>query len=183
MTRACGDCQLCCKLLPVGSLKKGAGVKCQHQRVGKGCMVYHRLWGVAPECKLWSCRWLVADDTGDMRRPDRAHYVIDPMPDFVTLDPHDGTGPQRREVAQIWIDPDYPDAHRDPALRAWLEKRNVIGLVRYNNERALALMPPKMMDTGQWCERASNLNHENPHTFADVLDALGAASVTLSVEL
>jgi hypothetical protein len=177
MTRQCGDCQLCCKLLPVKSIDKGAGVKCEHQRVGKGCMVYAKLWAVAPECRLWSCRWLVAEDTGELRRPDRSHYVIDVMPDYVTLD-HDGK-PLKCEVAQIWIDPDYPDAHRDPALRAWLEKRNVIGLVRFNNERALALIPPAMMDTGQWLEHDSNLNQENAHTFEQVVDALGNVNVEL----
>lgn len=176
-TRTCGDCQLCCKLLPVKSLEKGAGVKCQHQRVGKGCTVYSKLWGVAPECKLWSCRWLVAADTGDLRRPDRSHYVVDVMPDFVRME-HDGHE-LKREVAQIWLDPDYPDAHRDPALRAWLEKRNLIGLVRFNNERALVLIPPAMMDTGAWLERDSNLNHENPHTFEQVVEALGEATVEL----
>ena len=40
--RRCGDCQLCCKLLPVRELSKGASERCRHQRVGKGCTVYRQ---------------------------------------------------------------------------------------------------------------------------------------------
>jgi hypothetical protein len=36
MTRQCGDCQLCCKLLPVPPLQKAAGVACRFQKFHKG---------------------------------------------------------------------------------------------------------------------------------------------------
>jgi hypothetical protein len=36
MDRQCGDCQLCCKLLPVRTLGKAAGQRCKHQRHHKG---------------------------------------------------------------------------------------------------------------------------------------------------
>ena len=114
--RQCGDCQLCCKLLPVKSLAKLAGQRCSHQRHHKGCAVYKQLGRVSPECKLWNCRWLVEDDTEGLSRPDRSHYVIDLMPDFVTLR-DDATGQANHvQVVQIWVDPKHPDAHRDPAL-------------------------------------------------------------------
>ena len=171
--RKCGDCQLCCKLLPVRSINKGAGHKCIHQRVGKGCRVYANLWRIAPECRLWNCRWLGNDDMDDLRRPDRTHYVVDMMPDYVTID-QDGEHSQH-EVAQIWCDPDYPDAHRDPALRAWLERKNKIGLVRYDNERAVTIIPPALMAEGRWVEKASNLTSEKPHTLEQVVQALGGA--------
>src|SRR2546423_255596 len=110
MTRACGDCQLCCRLLPVkGILNKPAGARCKHQKFGKGCMVYHRP-GMPPECAIWNCRWLVNDDTADLPRPDRAHYVIDLIPDYVTL-VNDETGEKQNvEVVQVWIDPKHPAA-------------------------------------------------------------------------
>jgi hypothetical protein len=176
--RQCGDCQLCCKLLPVKSLAKPASARCQHQRVGKGCMVYAKLWGVAPECKLWNCRWLGNDDMDELRRPDRSHYVVDIMPDFVTATTHNGERVSM-EVVQIWVDPDYPDAHRDPALRAWLIRKNKIGLIRYSDREAITLFPPAMMDTGQWFERRSNLSREAPHTAAQVVAALGKLEVNL----
>ena len=78
MTRQCGDCQLCCKLLPVPPLEKKAGQRCQHQKFGKGCTVYHSRAGMPMECSIWNCRWLVNDDADELSRPDRVHYVIRP---------------------------------------------------------------------------------------------------------
>lgn len=177
--RKCGDCQLCCKLLPVRSIDKGAGHKCIHQRVGKGCRVYANLWRIAPECKLWNCRWLGNDDMDELRRPDRSHYVVDVMPDFIRTGDADRNHVYTIEVVQIWCDPDYPDAHRDPALRAWLERKNKAALVRYDNKRAVTLIPPAMMESKQWFERDSNLTQEAPHTFEQVVQALGKVDVTL----
>ena len=73
--RHCGTCTLCCKLLPVRELEKPADTKCRHQS-SKGCGIYRRP-GFPDSCHLWSCRWLVDDDTADMLRPDRAGYVLD----------------------------------------------------------------------------------------------------------
>lgn len=73
-----------------------------------------------------------------MSRPDRTHYVIDVMPDFITL-VYDETGALTNvEVVQIWVDPSYPDAHRDPALRAYIERRGeegIAAIVRYSELR------------------------------------------------
>lgn len=127
MNRRCGDCTLCCKLLPAPELEKPAGARCSHQRHGKGCAVYaRRPWS----CATWTCRWLAGDDTSDLSRPDRVHYVIDVMPDFVRVGPDSQAVP----VVQVWIDPDYPDAHRDPRLRAYLARR---GTRRGGRARAL----------------------------------------------
>src|SRR5215467_12304608 len=112
MTRQCGECQLCCKLLPMkagqdritsktaevlmesglakpaefdGMLRdfdKPAGARCPHQRHHKGCGVYAR----RPfSCRVWNCRWLAGDDAADLSRPDRVHYVIDIMPDVIRV--------------------------------------------------------------------------------------------------
>lgn len=180
--RQCGDCTLCCKLLPLNSREdaqatrtaaemikhrllslqeaadmiktfdKPAGKACQYQRHGKGCTIYdHRPLG----CRVWNCRWLVNDDCDDLRRPDRSHYVIDIMPDFVTL-VDDETGVRTNvEVVQIWIDPSYPDAHRDPALRDWIERRGqdgIAAIIRYNESRAMTIFPPSMSKDGEWHE-------------------------------
>jgi len=60
-----------------------------------------------PECAIWNCRWLVNDDTADLPRPDRAHYVIDLMPDFITIR-NDETGEnQHIQVVQVSIDPKH----------------------------------------------------------------------------
>lgn len=157
MNRQCGDCQLCCKLLPVVGLTK-AGVRCQHQRHGKGCMIYSRR---PMPCRLWSCRWLNAGRTEPLRRPDRSHYVIDVMPDVVTLEPHDGSPTTNIQVIQVWVDPDYPDAHRDPELRAYLEGLAQAALVRFDSQRAIMLFPPALSSDRGWHEVDSNMQMIN----------------------
>jgi hypothetical protein len=180
--RQCGDCQLCCKLLPVRSLAKLAGQRCSHQSHAKGCKVYDRLAMVSPECRLWSCRWLVEDDTADLRRPDRSHYVLDIMPDFVTVR-NDATGDlEHIQVVQIWCDPKFPDAHRDPALRAYLERRaaeRIIGLVRYDNERGLALYPPSLSEGGKWIEKSTGVRTKE-HSPEELLRAMARPNTPLA---
>jgi hypothetical protein len=172
LARQCGSCQLCCKLLPVRSLDKGAGERCRHQQHHKGCKVYAKLFAIAPECRLWNCRWLV-DDAGDVSRPDRTHYVIDVMPDFIRAEDADG---QIAEVpvVQIWVDPDYPDAHRDPALREWLDRERHVALIRYSSGDGFCLFPPSRMANREWMEKRSINDREEAHTFAEVARVLAA---------
>lgn len=179
MNRACGDCQLCCKLLPLRSrdddatmramvgagmpaptwgadmvpaFDKPANTRCQHQRHGKGCAIYARR---PLSCRLWSCRWLNGDDTADQRRPDHAHLVIDCMPDYVTVRDNRTGELQRSEVVQVWVDPAYPDAHRDPTFRAYalrLAERWAMALIRNGSNDAFLLVPPTIASDGQWHE-------------------------------
>jgi hypothetical protein len=171
-TRRCGDCQLCCKLLPMPELKKAAGQRCRYQRAGKGCTIYPRR---PPQCQLWSCRWLVQpEDTADLLRPDRSHYVFDLVPDYITAT-EDGER-QNIEVVQVWVDPDYPDAHRDPALREYLAKlgeRGIMALIRYSAMDGFTLVPPAMMQDRQWHESHTGMK-ETEHTAADRAAVLGA---------
>lgn len=171
--RHCGSCTLCCKLVPVRELDKKAGQRCQHQSHAKGCKVYQRP-GMPMSCSLWSCRWLTQADTAGLSRPDRSHYVIDMMPDFVSVLDH-ATGQRMSiEVIQIWIDPNFPDAHRDPALRAYLEeygKRGIMALVRYNSETAISLIPPSMTD-GEWVEFRNGEQDPREHDVIEVAEAL-----------
>lgn len=184
--RKCGDCQLCCKLLPMspdanvagarnamldagvvhpqdfeGMLTewyKPAGMRCEHQRHGKGCAIYSkRPFG----CRVWNCRWLLNDDTADIPRPDHCHYVIDVMPDVIALkDNETGTATEMNCVV-VWVDPKYPDAHRDEALRRYLQRRaekdNMPAIIRWNERDGMALFAP-IFDAekrGEWMERPS----------------------------
>jgi hypothetical protein len=172
MMRPCGDCTLCCKLLPVRELGKGANERCSYQRRGQGCTAYGTR--KMPDCcKLWNCRWLVNNDTADLSRPDRSHYVIDIMPDFVTWR-YDETGETgTMQVVQIWCDPDFPDAHHDPALRAYLMRRaeeGIAALIRYDSRNAFTLMAPPMTSDHEWHEVRGTSTAE--HSFVDVVRAL-----------
>jgi hypothetical protein len=174
MTRTCGDCQLCCRLLPMkaGSstdrpelrtmlgnphaiveFDKPAGAYCPLQKHHKGCKHY----AIRPiSCRMWSCRWLVGDDTAAMRRPDRAGYVIDLVPDFVLAEPHDGTEPTRIQVVQVWVDPKMPEAWRqDDELLAYLDRqgrKGIAALIRLNARDGITLIPPSMNASGKFLE-------------------------------
>jgi hypothetical protein len=153
MTRACGGCTLCCKLLPVRTLGKPANTRCQHQRNGKGCAVYHKA-AFPAECAIWNCRWLgEADETAGLHRPDRTGYVIDNMPDLIKLS--DGEGGEREIPAiQVWVDPARPEAWRDKALWAYAEKQakdhGEAMLVRFGSGRALAVFAPCFWTDHEW---------------------------------
>ena len=151
--RSCGSCQLCCKLVPVPTIGKAAGKRCLHQKTGKGCGIYpSRPFA----CKTWGCRWLIDPEAAALPRPDRAHYVVDMMEDYVTLAPKDGGPPQKIPVVQVWIDPAFPEAHRQPALRTYMqqmaERYGLATIVRYSSRDAVTVFPPRFDKDGQWTE-------------------------------
>lgn len=186
MKRTCGDCQLCCRLLPmVGGRKqlqktqnaaqamidtgiahpkdfagmvqefdKPAGERCPTQKHGKGCAIYAR----RPFCcRTWSCRWLMGQNTEHLQRPDRVHYVIDCMPDYVTAVDNETGASFQVPVLQIWVDPRFPDAHREPHLRAYLaergEQEGMAAIIRYGPSEGFVLFPPALSADGQWHEQ------------------------------
>lgn len=123
-------------------------------------------------CRLWSCAWRLGDPTG--QRPDRAHAVVDMMPDYVTVT-LDGA---RRDwpVVQVWIDPRHPEAHRAAPLREYLAKvgadRGMAALVRHNNRDAFLLVPPALAYDRQWHEVETDFAPEKQHNLADVMNVM-----------
>lgn len=186
--RRCGSCQLCCKLLAVKSgwvgpgtntfhgLEKPAGVRCQHQRAGKGCAIYE----VRPHCcEAFVCWWLAGDDAHDLPRPDRGHFVVDISPDVIWVNG------QRALVLQVWIDPAFPDAHRHPGLRAFLARQaadnGMAALIRYDSRRAMLLLAPCLSPTGAWYEGESMCANRTETTAAERAEAMRAAGLRLEV--
>ena len=183
MKRQCGECQLCCKLLPVRSplLDKESNTKCRYQKFGVGCTVY-RTHKMPFECGAWKCRWLVNDDTAQLSRPDRSHYVVDLMPDFITVKPNDdAVQPTNFEVIQVWVDRKYPDAWRDPDLLAYLARRgfeNKAALIRYGASESFVLLPPAMCGDGKFHDtrdepNVNSVSIDRTHHPAEIIDALG----------
>jgi Fe-S-cluster containining protein len=195
--RQCGECNLCCKLLPmqgrteervlhtaeamlehgwmtlaeatsmIPDFDKPAGVRCRHQRHHKGCAIYSRR---PLGCRMWNCLWLTGADTDGMLRPDRAHYVIDIMPDVVRM-LSDGGAMRDVPVTQVWVDPHFPNAHLDPALRAYMLRRaeeGIATMVRYGSQDGFTIFPPPLSHDSQWhdtreCERPAQLMHREGH--------------------
>jgi hypothetical protein len=159
----------------VRALAKEAGERCRHQKFKVGCTVY-RGAGFPVECGAWSCRWLVDDDAADLARPDRSHVVVDMMMDYVEAR-DDETGEVRRvPVVQVWVDPKYPDAHRDPGLRAYLNRRGAEGiatLIRYSSTVGFTLWPPSMSGGG-WVQ-LSGQSSGRDHTADEIVNFLVGA--------
>jgi hypothetical protein len=186
--RQCGECNLCCKLLPTydnepwrdgDPINKPAGVRCPHQRHRKGCAIYAN----RPFCcQVWNCRWLVNDDTADLPRPDRARYVIDLSPDYVTVRNNETGADDHIPVVQIWIDPKHPNAHRDASLRRYLERRadeGIAALVRFNEDRSIVILAPALSQDAQWHEVGDAVT-EHQHSFEDMQRLLGPVTVMVS---
>lgn len=173
-TRTCGGCTACCKIMPVAEIEKPALTRCPHQRTGKGCAIYERRPG---SCRLWSCAWLLApEEMRDLARPDRSGYVIDMLPDFVTLR-DDNTGETTDvPVLQVWTSPNRPEAHRDPALRAYLEREGRMALVRTGSTEAFLLAPPSTNAEGKWFEQRTKHQPTGEHTAAEIAAVLRRAA-------
>ena len=155
--RNCGSCALCCKLVPVADIDKPANRWCQFAKPGSehACTV----WGTDRKpgcCTLWECLWLSQPEvTPELARPDKAHYVIDGGMDMI------GVNDTKVMALQVWCDPNYPNAHRDPALRRLMERLGHAGiatLVRLGNAEGIAIFPPSMTPDGRWFE------HRGPNT-------------------
>lgn len=155
MTRECGSCTLCCKLVPVPELAKVQNERCRYQRHGKGCTIYARR---PMSCRAWHCGWLQGPHNDMLRRPDHVHYVIDCMLDTVASEQPDGSY-EETEVVQIWADPDYlDDVIKEPGLRAWLEKINGVAIVRSARDApGLLMVPPERCAERVWMTRGAGL--------------------------
>lgn len=188
--RTCGGCTLCCKLLPMQArgdseleesirerapwilpgFDKPANTRCEFQS-RKGCECYSRR---PVTCRVFSCRWLTNADTASMSRPDRARYVIDPMPDFVVL-VDNATGERRNvECVQVWCDPQQPNAWQDPRLLDFIERRAAEGklaLVRLGSYKAITVFAPSMSPTGQWAQHSGE-SIKRTHTIDEILDVV-----------
>lgn len=151
--RKCGDCTLCCKLLPVRELDKPANTRCQFQ-FSKGCRVYHKAPQFPRSCAIWSCRWLVNADTAALRRPDRSGYVIDNLPDIIRLTDKVTGAVQEHFAHQVWVDPARPEAWRDPALLRWADdqarEHGMMMIIRFGSRRAIAAVAPALSPDGEW---------------------------------
>jgi len=174
--RKCGDCQLCCKLMPVADFQliKKAGVRCQYQKHGVGCKLHGRR-NMPASCRIWNCRWLANTDTHDLPRPDRAHYVIDPMPDFVTIRDNDTGNEVEIQIIQIWLEPGYFKALDTDSFRTYLNRQGIAALVRLDERRSYVIAPPSMSGRDHWIQTEVGTAPEGttPHTIRQIAEKLG----------
>ena len=170
--RKCGDCQLCCWIMPTEEIAKVANTRCQYQRVGKGCSIYSRR---PMSCQLWSCRWLLDDDMADQPRPDRSHIVLDMMPDVIRMtDERDGTA-ETLPVIVAWVHPDHRDAWKSEAFARYVMRQKVPVLIRYSShEGGGVLFPPAITGGDKIVWHSSSLGSDMPTTLREKAAAIGA---------
>jgi hypothetical protein len=161
MTKSCGSCSLCCKLVPVAEIEKPRNTWCPHC-TKPGCAIYDdRPRG----CRQWNCYWLLKDDWPAELEPRRCHVVVDIVTEVITYrDTETGEPKHPWDAIQLWVDPAFPHAHRNPLLRALLaemcEKIDVLVLVR-TGLRQFLLIPPHA-NKGEWWERPRQPNDNMP---------------------
>lgn len=73
--RVCGECTVCCKVLPADSLdfKKQSGTSCRHCAEGEGCKIYQARPGA---CRDFFCGWRYLRLLDESWRPDRNGVLI-----------------------------------------------------------------------------------------------------------
>ena len=83
--RECGNCSLCCKVLPIMSRSEGgnddfpfdkpAGEWCKHCSPGNGCKVFNQT-ELPSLCKNYECMWR-REDLPLEHKPSRVHAIFD----------------------------------------------------------------------------------------------------------
>jgi hypothetical protein len=113
VTRSCGSCSLCCKVLGVPEVKEDFKW-CPHCKPGRGgCGIY----GERPQrCRDFHCQWLVDERFGEHWFPARAKIIIDSK--------------LEGEKAYVYfvVDHEYPGRWREDPWFADIKKIARVGL-------------------------------------------------------
>lgn len=152
--RPCGDCTLCCKVIPVEELGKPANRWCDHAEARKGCTIYaDRPNG----CRFWSCAWAATPEWPEALKPNKTHVIFDMFTDTLRFRRNSTGEVQEFSAIQLWVDPAYPAAHRAPLVRQLIE---IIGqryglptLVRFGSKDGIFVVPPSLSSDGGWYEK------------------------------
>ena len=100
--RSCGDCSMCCKLLPIelyeGQDVKPAGEWCSKWSKRTKCGIYDERPGA---CREFHCLWRISTYLPNEMRPDKSKVVMAMYSEgvlIVYVDPKDPDAWQRGEV-------------------------------------------------------------------------------------
>ena len=92
MKKDCGECTLCCLVLPIHEVNSKPSELCSHCDLKIGCTIYDTR---PTSCINFNCSWLVDDDMIDpLLRPDKSHAIFERVTDEIhiaTLDPYNIT--------------------------------------------------------------------------------------------
>jgi len=97
--KACGACNMCCKVLEIEEINKPAGPYCPNCNVGTGCAIYASRPTV---CRDYECLWKSDRGMSAQMRPDRIGTIL--MED------------EDSEEYRAVCDPEKPFAWRNPLV-------------------------------------------------------------------
>jgi hypothetical protein len=135
--RACGSCNLCCKLPKIAELGKPAGEWCANCAIGKGCRIYD----ARPQaCRGFFCSYLTHPAFDQRWFPATAKLFVHPSADGSWLN--------------VVVDPARPDAWRHEPyyseIKGWARNGAAMGirvLVAIGG-RVIAVLPDEDADLG-----------------------------------
>jgi uncharacterized protein len=93
MSRGCGGCTICCRLIGVAAIGKPAGTWCTHC-TATGCSIHPTR---PTSCRNFECFWLMDEGFPEDLRPDRCGVVAA------------WNGGDQENIV-LHVDPDRPDA-------------------------------------------------------------------------
>lgn len=118
MQRTCGECNACCRTMPIRELGKPVAEPCSHLRHGR-CGIYDE----RPEvCRVFRCQWLMG--VGEQEhRPDRMGAMLT-------------VHPQHKCLAVWLLDGRVPERMPKPIARAILQQTTLqkVVLVFYGRD-------------------------------------------------
>jgi len=76
----CGECTVCCTVLPISWLNKPANTPCKHCLVGGGCNVHLTK---DSECKDFNCAYIQSGNTHVELRPDNCGIMFERLSDNI----------------------------------------------------------------------------------------------------
>jgi hypothetical protein len=105
VSRQCGDCSLCCKVMAVPELNKPKDTWCEKCTKTKGCSTYE----TRPQiCRDFACMWLQEEWIPEALKPNRCHVVFSGARDGKGIVAH--------------VDKLYPDAYKSPAVSMFIKQ-------------------------------------------------------------
>jgi len=135
VSRQCGDCSLCCKVLRIPELEKPKDQWCPNFMAGTGCGIYPDR---PSSCRDFVCRWLVDETMGPEWKPSLCKLVLDTKPGFLIVhaDP---------AVSKPWrLEPYYSVLKR---LAAQGLPRNTL-VMAMERRRSIVILPDREVDMG-----------------------------------
>ena len=101
----CGECTLCCSLLPIEWLDKPANTPCIH--CDAGCLIHDTKHY---ECSSFECSWLQSGVDNPELRPDKCGVIFEKVDDktfYGNIIPDKGVSDLARKQMQSFVEQGY----------------------------------------------------------------------------